>query len=149
LPLRCGRQPPRWADEGIALLSDREEKQALHLRDCQHALRGGTALRLAEVARLERFTSDDEVAAFYGQSLSLVRYLVRQGSPGQFVDFVRAAMNQGYDKALRQNYQIDSLVQLERQWRQAVMPATETPNPAVPLRLVAVRRTGDQAPFEK
>lgn len=114
-----GRQPPHWADEGIALLSDSAEKQALHRRDCQLALHRETALRLAEIVRLERFTSGEEAAAFYGQSLSLVDFLVRQAGPARFLTFVETGMDNGYDRALRQYYDIDGLADLERQWQGA------------------------------
>jgi len=114
-----GRQPPHWADEGIALLSDSAEKQALHRRDCQLALRSGRALRLAEIVRLERFTSGEEAAAFYGQSLSLVDFLVRQAGPARFLAFVETGMDNGYDRALRQCYDIDGLGALECQWHEA------------------------------
>jgi hypothetical protein len=121
-----GRQPPRWADEGIAMLADAAEKQSLHLRDCRNALHSGRALRLADIVRLEQFRSSDEVAAFYGESLSLVDFLVQQATPAQFVAFVELALDQGYDRALRQTYDIDGIAHLERQWRQFAMSRSES-----------------------
>lgn len=94
-----GRQPPRWVDEGIATMADPTEKRMLHYRDCHHALRSGTALRLIEVLDLEQFTSAQQVPAFYGQSLSLVHFLSEQVQPQTVIDFAEAAMDHGYDFA--------------------------------------------------
>lgn len=113
----AGRQPPRWLDEGIATLADSARKQALHFRDCQDALRGGTALRLINVLELEQFASAQQVPAFYGQSLSLVRFLAAADRPETVLQFVESALETGYDHALRQHYGIDSVAALEREWR--------------------------------
>lgn len=113
----AGRQPPRWLDEGIATMADSIEKQMLHRRDCQSALRGGTALRVNDILNLEQFTSSRQVAAFYGQSLSLVYFLTEQNEPQRIIDFAEAAMEQGYDRALKSYYDIEGVGSLERKWR--------------------------------
>lgn len=113
----AGRQPPRWLDEGIALLSDSRRKQSLHHRDCCDALDTGTALRLAKVLSLDRFTSALQVAPFYGQSHSLVKYLAGQADHETLIAFAEAAIDQGYDRALSQYYAINGVADLERRWR--------------------------------
>ncbi|MBW3601063.1 MAG: hypothetical protein KY475_27820, partial [Planctomycetes bacterium] len=113
-----GRQPPRWVDEGVATLADASEKRRLHHRDCHYALHSGTAFPLNELFRLERCSSYDQAAAFYGQSLSLVGYLVEHGTPLRFLAFVDLAMERGYDHALREIYNIDGPTDLERRWRE-------------------------------
>lgn len=119
-----GKQPPRWLDEGIATMADSLEKKKLHHRDCQQALRTGTALRLIDVLRLEQFTSAQQVPAFYGQSLSLVHFLSAKDGPGRVVDFVAAAIHQGYDRALKTYYGIDSVATLEQEWREFAAAAS-------------------------
>ena len=77
---RFGAKPvPLWADEGIATLADSATKKSLHQRDCLAALRDGTNLRLVDLLHMEQFTSPHHVPAFYGQSLSLVHFLLDQG----------------------------------------------------------------------
>jgi hypothetical protein len=112
-----GRQPPRWIDEGLATMADSAAKRRLHHRDCQSALDRGTALRVMDVLRLERFTSAQQVPAFYGQSLSLVQFLSERDRPAKIVDFAEAAMEHGYDRALDEYYEIDGVAGLERLWR--------------------------------
>jgi hypothetical protein len=113
-----GKQPPRWLDEGIATMADSVAKKKLHHRDCQHALKTGTALRVIDLLRLEQFTSSQQVPAFYGQSLSLVRFLSSKDEPGRVIDFVEAAVALGYDRALKAHYDIDGVASLERMWRE-------------------------------
>jgi hypothetical protein len=119
----AGRQPPRWVDEGIATLADSAEKRLLHHRDCENALRGGTALRMIDVLTLDQFTSPEQVPAFYGQSLSLVSFLTQRDRPSRVVEFAATAMNAGYDRALQEHYGIDGVAGLERRWRQHLVAA--------------------------
>jgi hypothetical protein len=112
-----GKRLPRWLDEGIALSADSDRKQSLHERDCRQALQQGTALRIFELLSLERFRSSHQVAPFYGQSYSLVRYLAAQDNPAKVIAFAEAAMTQGYDRALNHYYGIASVEELERRWR--------------------------------
>jgi len=113
-----GRQPPRWVDEGVATMADAVEKRLLHHRDCHSALRDGTALRVVEILKLEEFTSPRQVAAFYGQSLSLVSFLVQREEPSRLLDFADATMEIGYDRALRKYYGINGVNAFEQQWQE-------------------------------
>ncbi len=112
------RCPPRWLDEGIATLADAAAKQSLHERDFRRALHGGAALRLVDLLRLEQFTSAEQVPAFYGQSLSLVRFLAERDEPAKIVDFAAAATVEGYDRALQKHYGIHDVAALESRWRE-------------------------------
>ncbi|PQO41501.1 peptidase MA family metallohydrolase [Blastopirellula marina] len=110
-------RPPRWLDEGVATMADSPEKRMLHHRDCHQALQSGDALRVVQLLRLEQFTSAKQVPAFYGQSLSLVHFLAEQDEPTRLIDFAEAASKRGYDRALREIYQIEGIEELERRWR--------------------------------
>lgn len=113
-----GRQPPRWADEGMALLADTREKQLLHERDLAHGLASGRAFRLAELLAIETYPHASRVPAFYGQSVSLTAFLALRGNPARFVEFLRRNQEDGYDEALRQVYAINGVAELERLWRE-------------------------------
>ncbi len=115
-----GRQPPLWMDEGIAMLADTREKQLLHHRDCSEALTAGRAFSLKELLRLEQFTSAEQVPAFYGQSLTLVRMLSEQGKPQGVVPFAIDTLDLGIDKALQKHYAIRDVNELEDRWRIAM-----------------------------
>ncbi|TWT29513.1 gluzincin family metallopeptidase [Blastopirellula retiformator] len=127
-------RPPRWLDEGIATMADPTEKRTLHQRDCHAALRSGDALPVVQLLHLDEFASAKQVPAFYGQSLSLVHFLGSQDEPIRLVEFAETAGHKGYDRALREIYQIDGVAELERRWRTyALRHGTQAPQALVSL----------------
>lgn len=131
-----GGKPPRWADEGLALLADSASKQRMHMRDLAYAVRSGTTLRLAELLTLDQLESPEQMPAFYAQSLSVVRFLVKRSDHQRFSRFVDLAAEQGYDHALRTVYEIDGVPHLERLWRSSLEPSQGA-------QILAVSRTRD------
>lgn len=115
-----GRQPPHWFDEGAAMLADTLHKQSLHERDCRDALRSGSAMPLSELLTLEQFKSANQMPAFYGQSASLTRFLCQKDDITKVTRFAYDANRIGYRQALSIHYKIESVEELERQWRQYV-----------------------------
>lgn len=112
-----GRQPPRWADEGMAMLADTKEKRLLHERDLTQGLASGRAFRLAELLGLDAYPHASRVPAFYGQSVSVTAFLALRDDPAKFVEFLRRSEEHGHDLALRKVYAIDGVAELERLWR--------------------------------
>jgi hypothetical protein len=113
-----GRQPPRWADEGMAILADSRDKQLLHERDLSSGLTSRSAFRLAELLTLESYPQPARIPAFYGQSASLTALLARRDDPARFVEFLRRSLDRGYDQALRDVYHIGNIADLERLWHE-------------------------------
>jgi hypothetical protein len=111
---------PAWADEGMAVLADPDAKQDAHHRDLHVARSQRTTFRLVELFALSGYPSANRQAAFYGQSASLVSFLVRRGTPAQFVRFVRTAADDGYEAAVRDVYGMQGVRDLERRWLQQV-----------------------------
>lgn len=112
--------PPRWADEGIALLADSRDKRRLHRRDLARAVGAGAAMRLVEMLQTD-YPPAAQWGTFYGQSLSLVEFLLDRGAPPDLVRFIAAAQQVGYDEALRRCYRIDGVAALEKEWRRYAM----------------------------
>lgn len=106
-------QVPRWADEGIAMLADTPGKQRRHAQDLEAARLERSSLRLVELLSLDDYPPAYQQGTFYGQSASVVAFLVERETPQHFV---RAAMEQGYETALAEMYQIDGIGDLERRW---------------------------------
>jgi hypothetical protein len=111
-----GCQPPRWIDEGVAILADSPEKQTLHYRDLREGLQQRHAFRCGELMTLDDYPAPHRVPAFYGQSASLVTFLAKRDTPARFLAFTERAMSGGYDRALREVYEIDGVAELERLW---------------------------------
>jgi hypothetical protein len=111
-----GKQPPRWADEGMAILADARAKRQLHERDLQTGLTQRTAFRAVELLNLDAYPHPSRVPAFYGQSASLTSFLVTRDQPAKFVAFIRQSAEEGYDAALRDCYAIENVQELELLW---------------------------------
>jgi hypothetical protein len=116
-----GDQPPRWMDEGIAMLSDSGAKLALHRRDCIQGLLRGENLPLVEVLTSQELKNPQRIGAFYGQSLTVVELLVRRCGPKTLLAFSEVADQSGYDAALRQCYGLDGIAELEHVWREEML----------------------------
>jgi hypothetical protein len=124
------RPLPRWADEGIATLADRIEKQDGHHRDLvQSQMRGGS-FRIGELMATEDYPEPQRMAAFYGQSTSLVRFFVYRKSPAAFIRFVEMARTSGYDTALREIYEINGVAELDNLWSQYASTEAAFPSSA-------------------
>lgn len=111
--------PPRWADEGIALLFDPVGKQLRHDADFRAALERDRIWTAAELLGLEDYPAEPgRQRVYYGQSAALVRWLVARRDTNTFVMFVDDCRRLGTDAALDRHYGIDSIAGLERAWRE-------------------------------
>jgi hypothetical protein len=105
---------PLWADEGLAMLGEREAQLMFHLAALRTEAHDQPSYRLAELFALASYPPQDRQAQFYEQSTSVVRWLVGRRAPGDFVPFLRTAQSAGYDSALRTHYGINGIAELER-----------------------------------
>ena len=113
---RFPAQPlPRWIDEGAAILADSIEKQRLHRKDLQGAVAGRTEFRVLELITLANYPDAQQWGTFYGQSASLVQFLVSEAGEKRFIEFVEASLEHGYETALVQVYCF-GIPELERRW---------------------------------
>ena len=111
------RPPPRWADEGLAILFDPAGKQAGHDDDFQAARRAGMTWSLTHLVDIEELPTEPyRQRVFYGQSAALVRWLLARGGPRTFVAFLDDAASAGVETALERHYGLNSLAALERAW---------------------------------
>lgn len=113
---------PLWFDEGVAILYDSATKQVLHERDLQLGLTRGLGFGLSELLSLTEYPSAERWGVFYGQSLSLVRSLLSQGSPGSALLWVKRCPEVGINIALRETYGLRGIQDLELVWRKGVQP---------------------------
>lgn len=112
-----GKQLPRWADEGMAILADNVEKRQLHQRDLKLALSQRNAFHAAELLAVTDYPATSRIPAFYGQSASVVAFLCRRDSPAKFLEFVQLAMKNGHETSIREVYGLRGHAELEQLWR--------------------------------
>ena len=107
--------PPKWAEEGLALLMDTADKRARHEWDLDVAIRTRSSIPLARLLADSDYPAAQQRAVFYAQSLSLVEFLTDLKSPTEFVRFVKLSMERGHNHALAAVYGLDCH-QLSRRW---------------------------------
>jgi hypothetical protein len=107
---------PLWLDEGIAILADTAEKQRLHERDLRLGVLDGNAFSAEELLSLDTYPPVGRWGVFYGQSASLVRYLLSRGSADDLIALVETADEMGANLALRETYGMSGLQDVERLW---------------------------------
>ena len=109
------QQIPRWADEGLAVLSEPADEQQRRAADLVNPL---AANRLFPVDTLMSMDYPDNRywGLYYAQSVSLTRFLTEQGTPGQMIQFLQTSQKEGYEVALRRVYKIDGYADLQGRW---------------------------------
>lgn len=96
---------PRWADEGMAVLSEPIDKIEQHRRNLQKALQEGTLFRVPELMNLQDYPAPRRISAFYAQSVFLVDFFVQEKGAQTFVEFLREGLRSNqYEQALRKHY---------------------------------------------
>ncbi len=111
------RQIPRWADEGIAILAEPVARQSVRRTAMQRAVTRTAQFSVAELVSLREYPAGDRRDAFYGQSASLVAYLIEHDSPAKFLEFLQLGQQQGFERAVAEVYGIRSLAELDARWR--------------------------------
>lgn len=111
------RQIPRWADEGMAILSEPVARQALRRAAMQRALARARRYSAGDLVALADYPVAERRDAFYGQSASLVAFLIERDSPARFLEFLELGQKQGFEQALTQIYKIRSSAELDARWQ--------------------------------
>ncbi len=112
---------PRWADEGMAVLSEPRERVEKHLRNLPQHQRDRQLFAIRELMLFNEYPEGKWIGSFYAQSVSLVDYLCQQKDPQAFSVFLRDGLRNGYETALRQHYGFNSFEDLQRRWQTATL----------------------------
>lgn len=112
--------PPRWADEGLALLFDSTAKQKAHEADFREGRARGLCWSAADLLALEDYpTGIGRQRLFYGQSAALVRWLIARRDAATFVRFIDDCRLLGVDAALQRHYDVASIDAIECAWKES------------------------------
>jgi hypothetical protein len=111
-----GHALPRWADEGIAMLSESAEKHRERLENFQNVLTSRTTFRINDLVTAKGMPAPHLRDAFYGQSLALSSLLVRKSTPAKFADFIEESIRIGHDQALKKHYSLNGVTALQQEW---------------------------------
>jgi hypothetical protein len=109
------QQIPRWADEGMAVLAEPHSEQQLRAADLEKPLSSGQLFKLNELMVMD-YPDGKFWGLYYAQSVSLTRFLVEQGTPAQFIQFVQGTQRNGLEAELKRVYRIDGFEDLQKRW---------------------------------
>jgi hypothetical protein len=109
---------PRWADEGMAVLSEPAEKRDQHKRNLMRSSQEKELFSVRQLMEMPDYPHARKISAFYAQSVSLVEFLSRQKGPVTFSRFLRDALREGYEAALRRHYNYRDYGELQTSWNQ-------------------------------
>ncbi len=121
--------PPKWAEEGMAVLAgdpDEVKRFTRKLTDCH---REGQLYQLTALMELATFPDANRITGFYCESVSVVEYLVSVGGERNFTIFIRDCQRYGTASALKRNYNIESPQALEQAWKQSALTTSRGQQP--------------------
>ncbi|HMP02755.1 MAG TPA: hypothetical protein PKD86_17960 [Gemmatales bacterium] len=111
---------PRWADEGIAVLSETYERIGRHLTPLPQFYEEGRAFSALELLTLDDYPEPGRMGSFYGQSACLVQYLSELRGPTEVLEFLRSLGRKGPEQALQQHYGL-TVAELDQRLRRFIL----------------------------
>jgi hypothetical protein len=120
---------PRWADEGIAVLSESPESPARWLRIAPQFRQAGQTFSAQQLMQLRSESRSDWpeaslISAFYAHSVALVDFLCKQKGPQVFAQFLGDSLRTGEEAALKKHYGLQGFQDLDARWRAEVFGET-------------------------
>lgn len=113
---------PRWVDEGIAVLSEPQDKIEGHKTKLAGLASDKELFAIKELMQLPDYPSARRIVAFYSQSVSLVQFLSQKKGPRVFTQFVRDGLRDGsYQRALQRHYGYRDFSELQNRWSQIAL----------------------------
>src|SRR5262245_42713585 len=121
---------PRWADEGVAVLTEPDQEIEKHRKNLVRCQRDNLLFPVKKLMEMQDYPQPRYVGAFYAQSVALVDFLTRQKGPQVFSAFLTDGLKSGYEPALRKHYGWDYAT-LQQQWNQQLAAEVSRLSPSV------------------
>ena len=113
---------PRWADEGIAVLTEPADKIQHHRKNLAIGFKNKAAwIPLRELLQMDNYPPPAQIDTFYAQSVALVDYLTKLKGPMVLTQFVRDGLRDGYQSALKKHYGFQSIDELETRFTERMV----------------------------
>lgn len=121
--------PPKWAEEGMAVLAGDADEIARFTRKLPDCYRDAQLFPMASLLELKEFPDAARITGFYCESVSVVEYLMKLGGERNFTIFLRDCQRYGTASALKRNYNLDGPGALEAAWKQAALSSARGQQP--------------------
>jgi tetratricopeptide (TPR) repeat protein len=125
---------PRWADEGMAVLTEPRNRIERHLRNLPQHREANQLFSMRQLLAMPDYPEPQLIGPFYAESVSLVEYLCELHGPQAFARFLADGLSSGYEAALKKHYGLRGFEDLESRWQ------ARTFNPGTPTQGVARRQ---------
>jgi hypothetical protein len=109
-----GAQPPRWADEGAAIISEDGIQGERQRQLFRKILADESYFSLRRLLAMRAYPED--LTCLYAQGYSVSRFLITAKSRKTFVAFVRDGLDRGWDDAARNQYGYQTVEDMEKAW---------------------------------
>ena len=114
-----GKPVPRWADEGACTTVEDESERRKHDTMLVRFLSEGRGIPFASLFAMRDYPRD--MMPLYAQGYSLSAFLIAQGGPRQFIQFLERGMqDEDWVAAVSQTYGYPKLGKLQTAWNQWV-----------------------------
>lgn len=121
--------PPKWAEEGLAVLAGDPDEVSRFMRTLPRCYRDGQLLSIAALLDAKEFPDAPRITGFYCESVALVDYLVKLKDERTFTVFLRDCQRYGAASSLKRTYGFDSPQALEQAWKPIVLDTARGQNP--------------------
>jgi hypothetical protein len=108
---------PRWADEGIAVLTEPRDKIDRYLTRLPDYGRQQQLFTVRQLMQCDDWPDARRIPAFYAQSVSVIEFLANDKGAQTLTRFLRDGQRTGYEKALQKHYGYKDFTELEQEWR--------------------------------
>jgi RNA polymerase sigma factor (sigma-70 family) len=116
-----GKPLPRWADEGIAIMSESPEERTRYLRQAKDLVANDRMLKLKDLLPMRDYAKDASVSFVQGHALT--SFLVERTDRTTLLGFVKDGMEGDWNKAAAKHYGFRDLDEMDSLWRQWLAPA--------------------------
>jgi hypothetical protein len=111
--------PPKWAEEGMAVLAASPDEVERYSRTMAKCAREGKLFTVAALLEMKEFPAAEKITGFHCGSVSLVEYLVKLKGEKHFTTFLRDCQRYGSVSALKRQYGIEGAKHLQDAWLKA------------------------------
>jgi hypothetical protein len=119
------QQIPRWADEGMAVLSEPRDRIDRHLHNLPICQSNNLCFPVKQLLTMPDYPEPRYVTAFYAESVSVVDFLASLKGPQEFSLFLREAQKIGYEASLQKHYGYKGFDDFQQQWGKKVFAGAE------------------------
>lgn len=120
--------PPKWAEEGMAVLAGTSEEAGRYTNTLRRCARDGEWINLNQLLELKDYPAE-KITGFYCESVALTQYLVHAHGEKNFTIFLRDCHRYGTAQALKRQYNVDSPQALEGVWKRSVLDISRAQAP--------------------